>query len=75
MKDKLRNPYFYLSTIALIFSASGVDFAQLTNWQLFGQALIDIMNNPVALLSIATAFIGIYNDNSTQGLDKINIKK
>ena len=42
MKDKLKNPYFWLSTLALIFSASGVDFQQLTTWPLFVEALADI---------------------------------
>ena len=27
---KFKNPYFYLSVIGLIFSASGVDFNELT---------------------------------------------
>ena len=70
MKDKLKNPYFYLSTIALIFSASGVDFNELTSWALLGQALIGILNNPVSVVAVITAFIGIYNDNGTKGLDK-----
>lgn len=70
MKDKLKNPYFYLSTIALIFSASGVDFNELTSWTLLGQALLGILNNPVSVVAVITAFIGIYNDNGTKGLDK-----
>ena len=80
MKDffsnvKFRNPYFWLSIFALIFSASGVDFNQLTSWTLLGEALIGILSNPVAIVSIITAFLGIWNDNSTQGLDKIKHKK
>lgn len=80
MKDlfsnvKFRNPYFWLSVFALIFSASGVDFNQLTSWTLLGEALIGILSNPVAIVSIITAFLGIWNDNSTQGLDKIKQKK
>ena len=69
MKEKLKNPYFWLSVFALIFSAAGVDFQQLTNWQLLGQALVDILLNPVAIVAIITAFLGIWNDNSTKGLD------
>lgn len=71
MKEKLKNPYFWLSTIALIFSASGIDFETLTSWQLMGQALISIVSNPVAVVAVITAFLGIWNDNSTKGLDKI----
>ena len=69
--SKLKNPYFYLSVIGLIFSASGVDFNQLTSWHLFGQALLGILNNPVCVIAVITAFLGIWNDNSTKGLDGI----
>ena len=71
---KLRNPYFYLSVVALIFSASGVDFNQLTSWQLLGQALLNIVDNPVSVIAVITAFLGIWNDNSTKGLDGISHK-
>ena len=69
MNEKLKNPYFWLSVFALIFSASGIDFQTLTSWQLLAQALIDILMNPVAIVAIITAFLGIWNDNSTKGLD------
>ena len=72
---KFKNPYFYLSVIALIFSASGVEFETLTSWALLGQALLGILNNPVSIVAVITAFLGIYNDNSTRGLDKPIQKK
>ena len=68
---KFKNPYFVLSVVALIFSASGVDFNELTSWKLLGEALLGILNNPVSVVSVATAFLVIWNDNSTPGLDKI----
>lgn len=69
MNEKLKNPYFWLSVFALIFSASGIDFQTLTSWQLLAQAFMDILMNPVAIIAIITAFLGIWNDNSTKGLD------
>ena len=60
---KLRNPYFYISVIGLIFSAAGVDFNSLTNWYLLGKALLEIFNNPVSTLAVVTALIGIWADN------------
>ena len=68
MNEKLKNPYFWLSVFALIFSASGIDFQTLTSWQLLAQAFMDILMNPVAIVAIITAFLGIWNDNSTKGL-------
>ena len=72
---KLKNPYFYLSVVGLIFSASGVDFTQLTSWNLFWQALLGILNNPVCVVAVLTALLGIWNDNSTKGLDGIKNKE
>ena len=74
MKEKFKNPYFWLSVFALIFSASGVDFQQLTSWTLLGQALFGILQNPVSIVAVVTAFLGIWNDNSTKGLDKLTLK-
>ncbi len=71
---KLKNPYFWLSAVALIFSASGVDFNELTSWNLLLKALLSILNNPVCIVAVITAFLGIWNDNSTKGLDGINKK-
>lgn len=68
--DKLKNPYFILSCIALVFSASGVDFNELTSWTLLLKSLVGIVNNPVSVVAVITAFLGIWNDNSTKGLDK-----
>ena len=71
---KLKNPYFWLSAVALIFSASGVDFNELTSWSLLLKALLSILNNPVCIVAVITAFLGIWNDNSTKGLDGISKK-
>lgn len=75
MNEKLKNPYFWLSVFALIFSASGIDFQTLTSWQLLVQALVDILLNPVAIVAVITAFLGIWNDNSTKGLDGFQSNK
>ena len=48
---------------------------QLTSWPLLYKALLDVLSNPVAIIAVITAFLGIWNDNSTKGLDKIQTKK
>lgn len=75
MINKLKNPYFWLSVFALIFSAAGIEFNTLTSWSLLGQALFSIIQNPVSIVAVVTAFLGIWNDNSTKGLDKPTVKK
>lgn len=76
MKDflnnaKFKNPYFWLSMFGLIFAAAGVDFNTLTSWRLLGEALLTIMANPVSIIAVITAMLGVWNDNSTKGMDKL----
>lgn len=71
MKDKLKNPWFWLGIVSIIFASAGIDFNSLTSWQLFGHALMSIIQNPVALMAVIGGVLGVFNDNSTKGLDKI----
>lgn len=73
--SKFKNPYFWLSIFALIFSASGIEFSTLTSWPLLGEALCTISKNPVSVVAVLTALLGIWNDNSTKGMDKFKNKE
>lgn len=75
MNSKFKNPYLWLSIIAVIFAASGIDLNTLTSWSLLFEALKTILNNPVMILSVLTALLGIWNDNSTKGMDKLTKEK
>ena len=72
MKDKLRNPYFLLGIVAVIFASAGVDVATLSSWPLLAAALLSIVNSPFTLLCVIFALLAMFNDNSTPGLDGIN---
>ena len=69
MKDKLRNPYFLLGIVAVVFASAGVDIATLSSWPLLVDALLSIFNNPFTLLCVILALLAMFNDNSTSGLD------
>lgn len=68
---KLKNPYFWLGLIGIIFASAGIDANTLTSWYAVGVAIIGILQNPVAIVAVITAFLGVYNDNGTKGLDGI----
>ena len=72
--SKFRNPYFWLSLIGLFFSAAGIEFNDLVSWQLLGEAIMNIVENPVSIVAVATAMLGIWNSNDTPGLDPIKPK-
>ncbi|GAA0104255.1 hypothetical protein UT300013_08770 [Paraclostridium sordellii] len=68
MKNRVKNPYFWLGLGGVIFSAAGVDFKTLTSWNLLANALLDILANPVAVVAVAAAVIGVVVDPSTPTL-------
>lgn len=68
MKKRFKNPYFWLGLGGVIFSSAGVDFNTLTSWNLLGDALLNILANPVAVVAIAAAITGVFVDPSTKGL-------
>ncbi|MDK0979336.1 phage holin [Clostridium perfringens] len=68
LKNRLKNPYFWLGLGGVIFSAAGVDFNTLTSWSLLGQAFLNILANPVAVVAVSAALIGVIVDPSSKGL-------
>ena len=69
---KLKNPMFYIGLIAVIFAGAGIDVATLTSWQLLGQALLSIAENPFTLACVIVAILGVFNDNGTKGFDGLD---
>ena len=72
MKDKLRNPYFLLGIVAVIFSAANIEVATLTSWPLLATALLSIVNSPLTLLCVVLASPAMFNHNSTSALDGVD---
>lgn len=68
MENRVRNVYFWIGLISIIFAAAGVDFNTLTNWNLLFQSILGILNNPVAIVSVILAVVGVFIDPTTKGL-------
>ena len=80
MKDflknpKFKNPWFWLGLVSIIFASAGVDMNTLTSWNALGQAVLGILQNPVAVMAVVGGILGVFNDNGTKGLDKPIDKK
>lgn len=70
---KFKNPIFWTSLVAIIFGAAGISFDTLTSWKLMGEAILGILANPVSVVAVIIAVVGVFNNNDTKGLDKIKI--
>ena len=80
MKDflknpKFKNPWFWLGLVSIIFGSAGVDMNTLTSWNALGQAVLGILQNPVAVMAVIGGILGVFNDNGSKGLDKPIDKK
>lgn len=69
---KLKNPMFYIGLIAIIFASAGIDATTLTSWNLLLTALLSIVENPFTLICVIIAVVGVFNDNSTSGIDGLD---
>lgn len=67
-KEQVRNPMFWISLISIVFAAAGVDFTMLTSWPLLIDAVISVIQNPVAIVAVIGALVGVFNDNTTPGI-------
>ena len=72
---KFKNPWFWLGLVSIIFGSAGVDVNTLTSWSALGQAVLGILQNPVAVMAVIGGILGVFNDNGTKGLDKPIDKK
>ena len=75
MKDflknpKFKNPWFWLGLVSIIFGSAGVDMNTLTSWGALGQAVLGILQNPVAVMAVIGGILGVFNDNGSKGLDR-----
>lgn len=67
-KDRYRNPWFWVGLVSIMIAASGIDFETLTSWVLVGQALLTIVMNPVKLVAVLLAGLGVFINPTTKGV-------
>ncbi|MBC1474896.1 phage holin [Listeria grandensis] len=69
---KIRNNWrtwiLYSVTIAtIIWTAGGFELSDLDSWSLLGQAFVEFLSKPVAIVGVVTALIATYVDPTTAG--------
>ena len=67
MKQKIKNIYFWIGLMGVVFGSAGINFETLTSWKLFFEAILSILGNPVALTWTILGVLGVFVDNSTPG--------
>ena len=71
-KVRMKNPVFWaqvaVAIVAPILAGLGLEWADMTTWIAFGDALCRAIANPVIVVSVIVSLWGIINDPTTKGL-------
>lgn len=65
---RMRNPWFWIGILGVVFTAMGINPDMLTSWALVGQAIVDLVSNPFMLGSVVIAVLGVFVDPTTAGV-------
>lgn len=68
MKNRYKNPWFWVGLISIIISASGVNPSAFTSWNSLFVGIFSILKNPVQLTACVLAGLGVFIDPTTKGL-------
>lgn len=67
MKDRIKNPYFWIGLVGVILTALQVEASTLTSWDKVLQLIMDTIQNPYLLTTTVMAVIGVVVDPTTRG--------
>ena len=65
---RFRNPWFWVSVASVAIAAIGVDPQSFTSWSAVWEGIKSVLNNPVQLVTLALAVLGVFIDPTTSGL-------
>jgi len=65
---RMRNPWFWVGVVSVALTAIGVDPLSFTSWGEVAAGIVTVLNNPVQLVTLTLAVLGIFVDPTTSGL-------
>lgn len=68
ISERLKNPWFWIGLVGVIFTAMGVSPEMFTSWEVVNQQFMELIKNPYMLGSVILAILGVFVDPSTSGL-------
>ena len=65
---RLKNPWFWVGVVSIIITALGVDPQQFVSWESLGGYIVDVLRNPVQLVTVMLAVLAVFIDPTTSGI-------
>lgn len=67
-KVRIKNPWFWVGLVGIVLTAMGVSPEMFTSWSAVGNSLLELVQNPFMLGSVAIAVLGVFVDPTTSGV-------
>ena len=65
---RLKNPWFWVGVVSIIITALGVDPNQFVSWESLVEYLVEVLKNPVQIVTVVLAVLAVFVDPTTAGL-------
>ncbi len=66
---RMKNPWFWAGIVGVIITATGIDPQTLTSWPAVLDGVISVLMNPVQLVAVVLAVLGVFVDPTTAGVE------
>lgn len=67
MKNRFKNPWFWIGIGAIALTAIGVDPTTFTSWEAVSDSIMAVLSNPFQLGTMVLAILAVFVDPSTAG--------
>lgn len=65
---RLKNPWFWVGIASVVIAALGVDPQQFVSWDSLVGYIVDVLKNPVQLVTVVLAVLAVIIDPTTAGI-------
>jgi len=65
---RVKNPWFWVGVISTALTAIGVDPQTFTSWTALWDGVLTLLGNPVQLVTLVLAVLGVFVDPTTAGI-------
>ena len=64
---RLKNPWFWVGVISIAIASIGLDPTTMTTWGAVWAAALDVLHNPVQIVTVLLAVLAVFIDPTTAG--------
>lgn len=66
--ERFKNPWFWVGVVSIGLTAIGVDPQTFTSWGAVWDGVLSVLSNPVQLVTMCLAILGVFVDPTTKGI-------